>query len=350
MSSRSIPNPQYSEPLARAAFELQSRLYNIYSQDFMHSSRLPRQYRGCSTLWLFGQFLAWIEIVRREIQVIDFGDIQKTTELQRQLFDVADILASDELDDPVFRMFRAEQRAIGEVMVVERLAAGQSRNDSAGYAEFTYRLRTDDTFKEWFSSLDRNVEALMGGKRPGVRTVLIQRALIDLINFLDPDWIRFPDHRGRGKIPVPQDFVDIKQRRSDSEVACFRLEPDPLTFVEPWAQQHNLRLISATDDNNENVRTTLTQFGLRRHDLLVRTVRSQSQPCVVEIHVGPHDLTLPAAHPRPGTLALRPKEVRVLNDLLRRFDRPEYPERILRPPRVSRKGLTPSLLNLFSSR
>ncbi|RZI53791.1 MAG: hypothetical protein EOP16_00845 [Pseudonocardia sp.] len=119
---------QYSEPLARAAFELQSRLYNIYRQDFMHASRIPGQYRGCSTLWLFGQLLAWIEIVRREIQIIDFGDIQKTTELQRHLFDVADILASDRLDDPVFRMFRADQRATGD-------RRGNGRGKSRGGSE-----------------------------------------------------------------------------------------------------------------------------------------------------------------------------------------------------------------------
>ncbi|RZI53792.1 MAG: hypothetical protein EOP16_00850 [Pseudonocardia sp.] len=202
-------------------------------------------------------------------------------------------------------------------MVVERVAAGQKRNDSAGYAEFTSRLRTDDTFKNWFSSLERDVEALMRGDRPGMRTVLIQRALIDLINFLDPDWIRFPDPNERGKLPLPHDLVDTKRRRPASEAARFRLESDPLKFVESWAQEHNLRLKSTTD---KDVRTTLTQFGRRRHDLLVRrgSGATRSQPWVVEIHVGPRNFIIDCATTRrptrPGTTELRPREKRALDE------------------------------------
>jgi hypothetical protein len=41
---------QYSEPLARAAFDLQSRLYNICRQQLMTASNVPEDYRRFSTL------------------------------------------------------------------------------------------------------------------------------------------------------------------------------------------------------------------------------------------------------------------------------------------------------------
>jgi hypothetical protein len=71
---------RYSEPLARAAFDLQSRLYNICRKWFMTGSGTPEEHRRFSTLWLFGQFLGWVEIVRREVQVINYGDIRRTAE------------------------------------------------------------------------------------------------------------------------------------------------------------------------------------------------------------------------------------------------------------------------------
>jgi hypothetical protein len=121
---------RYFEPLAWAAFDLQSRLYNIYRQQLMTASRISEPYRRFSTLWFYGQFLAWIEIVRREVQVIDVGDVRRTARLQRHLFDVLDIMATDGIADASFRVFRADQRAIGEAVVTERSTGEHRRSDS----------------------------------------------------------------------------------------------------------------------------------------------------------------------------------------------------------------------------
>jgi hypothetical protein len=183
---------RYSEPLAGAAFELQSRLYNIYKKSFASSKAIPDQYRRLSTLWLFGQFLAWVEIVRRETQVIDHGDVRRTAELQRTLLDVSDILASNTIPDRKFRLFRAEQRALGELMIVERAVDGTIRNDSMGYAEFVRRMETDKLDAVWLAKL-----AERGMLRP---------------SFVPPPQIRALRDYTRLSVEVTNDRSRVRQR------------------------------------------------------------------------------------------------------------------------------------------
>jgi hypothetical protein len=320
---------QYSEPLARAGFDLQSRLYNIYRQGFLVASNIPESYRRLSTLWFYGQFLAWVEIVRREVQVIDFGDVRRTAQLQRQLFDVVDILASGSIPDVSFRIFRADQRAIGERMVTERSAGEHSRSDSLGYAEFVRRLEADPAFARWFAGLDKDITALVNGASPGPRLTLTQRALVDLIDFIDPDWIRFPDPNDRGKLPVPPDVIDRKRTRPATEVARFRYEQDPLATLTAWAREHGLRVGGQDGSGGASV-------GLRRGWRLTRRdVMLLSSPPWVELHVVPHGHE--TIHNRrrpsgPAQLALSASQTDTLNSLLRRFDRPTLPRRGRRPP------------------
>ena len=64
---------RYREPLARAAYDLQSRLYNILEQRLlMYCVRgTPREgaYVVNNTTFLFAQYFAWTEIVRRDVQI-----------------------------------------------------------------------------------------------------------------------------------------------------------------------------------------------------------------------------------------------------------------------------------------
>lgn len=308
---------QYSEPLARAAFDLQSRLYNICRQQFLVGSNLPKEYRKLSTLWLFGQFLAWVEIVRREVQVIDFGDVRRTAELQRHLFDVADILATQTIDDGTFRVFRADQRAVGELMVTERVAGDQRRSDSLGYAEFVHRLETAAGFARWFSGLDAVIEGLINGRPTGVRAVLIQRSLIDVIDFLDPVRVRFPDPNERGRIPLPPGHHDRKRVRPVSEIARFRFDLDPWPVIESWASR---RALTITADAGAAVRIALPKGrGTVGHDI----VALHTAPWV-ELHLVRRAARVDheAGRYRAPDRRLTVREINTINDLLRLFDRP----------------------------
>jgi hypothetical protein len=314
---------RYSEPMARAAFDLQSRLYNISRKWFMTGSDTPEDYRRLSTLWLLGQFLGWLEIVRREVQVIDYGDVHRTAELQRHLFDVVDIFSSDSIADPALRVFRAEQRAIGELMVTERIVGDSRHSDIMGYAAFVERLETTPAFRRWFSRWIDDLDALMKGHQVGVRLILVQHALISLIDFFDPEWVRFPDPNERGRIPVPLEYADRKRLRPASEVARFRLEAEPFAIVDLWAREHSL---PTKRDGNE-ARVVLRRSLTRSHELVI----AYAAPWV-EIHIGRQGRAVGDDGTGSGDTRVKRKwrelnarQTEALNALLRRFGRPTLP-------------------------
>lgn len=304
---------RYSEPLVRAAYDLQSRLYNLIRQS--HNPELTAQ----STLWLFGQYLAWVEILRREVQVLDLGDVVRTSRLQRHLFDITDVLASSSaanIQDDVFNIYRADQRAIGELMVVDRLINGSTRSDCLGYAEFVQRM-SDPTFSRWFSPLDRSIKVLAKGAAGHNRPVHLQRALIDLIDFLDPDRVRFPDPNERGRIPLPADVNPIeygKRTRPAGQVARFRYpEGDPWPVLTTWATIN--RLAAATDDTDSKyVELPVQPWRLRKWRLKMNWDGRWAE-MILESQRGRHGW-----QPDGSRLPARPR--RSLDELLRRFDRP----------------------------
>jgi hypothetical protein len=311
---------RYSEPLARAAYELQSRLFNISHGRLMTESRTTLDYRRQSTLWLFGQFLAWVEIVRREVQVIDFGDLRRTAELQRHMFDVADILSSGGLDDPQFRLLRAEQRAVGELMVVDRGVGDQQRSDSMGYAEFNRNLEEDPAFTRWFAPLNETVDSLFQGNSVGFRAVLIQRRLIDLIDFFDPDYIRFPDRNERGRLPLPAGRVDRKRLRPPTQIARFRSASDPIATAEAWAQERRLQIAK----RGPEMRIGLARrhhFG-QAHDIVVLHRHGYTEVYVLSRGEEPSDR---ATGQSATEVKLRNSEIDLVNTLLKELDRPALP-------------------------
>src|SRR5262249_50374327 len=69
---------KFSEPLARAAYDLQSRFYNILQLELIdmflvRGDDREKAYVVNNTAFLIGQYLCWTEMVRREIQYIDLG-------------------------------------------------------------------------------------------------------------------------------------------------------------------------------------------------------------------------------------------------------------------------------------
>lgn len=337
---------RYSEPLAYAAFDLQSRLYNIRRGRFMWASDIPSQYRKLNTLWLIGQFLAWVEIVRRDIQIIDLGDLRKTTLLQRHLLNVSSIMSSTAKRVEGFpRIFRGEQRAIGELMATERRVGDQQRGDCLGYAQFTNRFLEPDfgmTFGDLAATLDGWMNAAPFPDVGGHRLVLVQRTLIDLIDFLDPDWVRFPNPDVRGKIPLPDTYQEISPPAS--RIAGFESRSDPVEILTDWAttQQHcHVREITETDLHNPSATAAYraylsshrVSFGSRRlrrsTDLVMRKYHQSNlsgQSYWVELHFAPVGSSVnDGASPDQKGRTLPTPDLNRLNSLLRRFDRPAYP-------------------------
>jgi hypothetical protein len=189
----------YREPLARAAYDLQSRLYNILQQNllgvyFDNGNEREREYVVDNTTFLVAQYFAWTEIVRRDIQYIDLGSDEQTRQLARLQDDIYSLFQTDRFP-PLFRVFAGEQRAIGERMIRES-ARGL---DCIGYATFLDQAaKRNDRLIGSIQSDVRSMSSHLPSARP--RLVALQHALIDLLMFLDPDFVRFSRER-RTKVP-----------------------------------------------------------------------------------------------------------------------------------------------------
>ena len=181
---------KYREPLVLAAYDLQSRLFNILRQDFLGKYYVrdcdgSREYAREHTLYLVGQYFAWTEIMRREIQFLRFEEVDETREIARLQSTIRDIFASDKPElGRAFMIWRGEQSALGERMIV--VEDGQRL--CLGYASFVERAQ-DPSFRRWFERLARDLDAVAA--EPNRRLFELQHALVDLISALDPQRLRF---------------------------------------------------------------------------------------------------------------------------------------------------------------
>lgn len=184
---------RFREPLLQAAFNLQSRMYNIARLGFLErfmaetSPAEDREYAAENTLYLLGQYFCWVEILRRESQFLDPRNRARNRAVADQLEKVRDVFASSEIPELVFRIFRGEQRAIGEVMLTPTEAPRGPCWECVGYAAFV-RQRGDAENDRWFRRTRDDLDVLL--KEPGrhrERLVLVQHALLDLVDVLDPN-------------------------------------------------------------------------------------------------------------------------------------------------------------------
>jgi hypothetical protein len=187
---------KYRQPLLQAATDLQSRLYSIVRghllQVYGRGSADERAYTMESTLFVFGQYFAWVEALRREVQFLDMG----VDEQNRQVQDCIERITSEFLRDdlePEFRLFRGEQRAMGEVMLAPRVEG--SGLECIGVASFRRRVNELDV-DAWFKKLRQDLDRLTQRSAVSSRRVeRIQGALIDLMDCLDPQGVRIPRNR-----------------------------------------------------------------------------------------------------------------------------------------------------------
>jgi HAMP domain-containing protein len=176
---------RYREPLAGAAFDLQSRLYNVLRLSFF--AKFDGGDRGeealRTTVFRLAQYFGWTELLRRDIQFLSFsedGDTRRVAELQRE---IARRFLNDG-DGTALMIWSDEQRAIGERMIVEE----HGKVLCMGYA--TFRDRCDDTF----GPLRRRLVAEIGHASAHARLRDVQHLLCDLVEALDPRGLRYAPH------------------------------------------------------------------------------------------------------------------------------------------------------------
>lgn len=181
----------YTEPLARSAADLQSRIFNIVKSDFIgrfyrKGTERERRYVVANTTFLFAQFMAWTEATRLEVQYISLELDEETKALSTAQSEIYSILQTDKYP-ALLRIFAGEQRAIGERM----LKFSANRFACMGYGEFLdcNCLDADALFHELASDIRKLADQLEDAQP---RLVALQHGLIDLMNMLDKKEIRFP--------------------------------------------------------------------------------------------------------------------------------------------------------------
>jgi len=173
----------YREPLAAAAFDLQSRLYNILKLDFFgkfggEDERAEDALR--TTLFRIAQYFGWTEILRRDIQFLSFPEAEDTRRVAQLQAEIAKRFLTDEYGSALM-IWSDEQRAIGERMIVEQ----HGKVLCMGYA--TFREACDDTFARWCDRV--RDELAQESVRERVRAV--QHLLCDLVETLDANRVRY---------------------------------------------------------------------------------------------------------------------------------------------------------------
>ncbi|MGW3494804.1 hypothetical protein [Streptomyces sp. NPDC001020] len=200
----------YGASLAWAAYDLQARLYNILRGHQVDLSPGPgrgfvtafhvqgtpeqREYVRRSTVFVLAEYLGWVEILRRDIQFLDLGQSRVNQRAVTAISSIGSVLNRTSEANDVLRLWRVEQRAVGELMVLPEGEPGRRR--CLGYAEFCEKLDGDEVFQRWFAPLLRDVDRLAEDTAPAMsRIVELQQKLIALIDVLDPKAERFPQFR-----------------------------------------------------------------------------------------------------------------------------------------------------------
>lgn len=194
----------FREPLLQAAFNLQSRIYNIIELDFFErflserSTNEEREYARLYTMYLFAQYFCWWEIIRSHSQFLDPRNNQFNRTVMRKIEAVRDTFAeSTTIQDPTFRLFRGEQRALGEVMLtpIADPQPGAPRWECRGYAAFVQALECEQV-ERWFRRLREDIAVTARDRRGhDARLRLLQWRLMDVVDVLDPDSLRVPVHQ-----------------------------------------------------------------------------------------------------------------------------------------------------------
>jgi hypothetical protein len=171
---------RYREPLAAAAFDLQSRLYNIIRLDFfaLHRDRADEAFK--TTLFRLAQYFGWTEILRRDIQFLSFPEDEETRRVAHLQSEISKRFLTNEYG-PELMIWGDEQRAIGELMIVEEYGNVLCM----GYAKFQAHCENE------FATLHERLRTELQAGRAQERLREVQHLLCELVETLDSRRLRY---------------------------------------------------------------------------------------------------------------------------------------------------------------
>jgi len=172
---------RYREPLAAAAFDLQSRLYNILRKEFLErfgTGPLADEAMW-TTLFRMAQYFGWTEILRRDIQFLSFPEDDATRRVAHLQSEITRRFLTD-APGHALMIWSDEQRALGERMIL----SADGKLMCTGYAAFRDR---DDAFGPW----RRRVEEGLSDPASRERLREVQHLLCELVESLDERRVRY---------------------------------------------------------------------------------------------------------------------------------------------------------------
>ena len=197
------------DPLLKSADELHGKLRSLAEEDFVDFKDLPEGDLSlaqlvdlCSTLYLFAQFWARLEILRRESFHAELSATKEGALLLKFL---------RSLESRRTRLVdRAWQRAIGELV----LQVAGDRKDMINFSEFVERYQPGAQLRRWFLPLEeilRGTSRGMAKDRQRLRQRVLQYGVVvhALVDTLDPK------HRTTRERPA---YANKLTRRSKREI------------------------------------------------------------------------------------------------------------------------------------
>jgi hypothetical protein len=176
---------RYREPLAAAAFDLQSRLYNILRLGFF--ATFGGDHERCATaeettLFRIAQYFGWSEILRRDIQFLSFPEATDTQRVIGLQTAIAKRFGTS-ADHHGLMIWTDEQRAIGERMIVDEHGTVLCM----GYARF------DDEYPTLLAPWCERLRAELHSEAGWPRLRDLQHLLCELVETLDARRTRYTD-------------------------------------------------------------------------------------------------------------------------------------------------------------
>lgn len=158
---------RYAKPLLQAAYELEGRLESILHEERFgrlwlwpnwqpgpeHGPMAPVtfDYYLKSTLYLIGQFFAWIDIMKKEEIFLPLSDRAVNQEFQTLLENCVKAFSDSRIAAGA-AIFRQQQRAIGEQMSEE---AGKEKTlRCISYSTFVETYEQNERFRRWFEPVE----------------------------------------------------------------------------------------------------------------------------------------------------------------------------------------------------
>lgn len=196
MQESSKKHKFYLEPLIKSSADLQSRIYNITEGGFLGGyyhggNQRQRDYVILHTTYLFSQFFAWSEATRQDVQFLNLENDERTRRLSELQDVIYSLIQTDRLGK-YFVIFSGEQRAIGERMLVKSV----NGYGCIGYGEF---IKMDLVNHEPFLNQLKQEVVHMADDFIHYQSkfIKLQHTLIDLIDYLDPKYIRVTENKRR---------------------------------------------------------------------------------------------------------------------------------------------------------